>query len=493
VTHVSLFSGIGGLDLAAEWAGFETVLFCERDPYCQKVLAKHWPGVPIIDDIRNIKCEHKDNKTLIYEILKEQSKQPDGQKLLLNVRSAESNSLSTNPRLQKVEDSVAGNAGLPECVGEMDQTQEAEHGCAVRTTQTGKMEMDTRAESEPNTTKKSENGDGIFSQEINTPVNLADTGRGKRTFSERITSKNGVNTQSLDSTFKTESRSAGTATKRLIVEMEGKIDVISAGVPCQPASNAGKRRGTEDDRWLWPEFMRVVKEVQPNFAVAENVSGILSLDGGMAFEDLLSEMELAGYEVLPLVYPAAGVGANHKRDRVFIVGYSERMRELQPERRKQDKRGRACYTSETLANSLKLGRGRRNNGDERRHGGEVQITGSGASEESGILADHETLENTERDGCRTWRTECERQQGGPAFICSGSRGKGKRGCPTKSRLGGMVDGVSHWLHEPEIPRVTGKSKTRKNRLRALGNAVVPQQAYPIFKAIRETMNNEVNK
>lgn len=54
MTHVSLFSGIGGLDLAAEWAGFETVLFCEKDPYCQKVLARHWPGVPIVDDIRSV-------------------------------------------------------------------------------------------------------------------------------------------------------------------------------------------------------------------------------------------------------------------------------------------------------------------------------------------------------------------------------------------------------------------------------------------------------
>ena len=57
MNHVSLFSGAGGLDLAAEWAGFETVLFCEKDPYCQKVLARHWPGVPIIDDIRSVNCE----------------------------------------------------------------------------------------------------------------------------------------------------------------------------------------------------------------------------------------------------------------------------------------------------------------------------------------------------------------------------------------------------------------------------------------------------
>jgi len=105
--------------------------------------------------------------------------------------------------------------------------------------------------------------------------------------------------------------------------MELKIDVITAGFPCQPASIAGKRRGKEDDRWLWPETLRVIQEFHPRWVILENVYGLITLDDGMAFEDLCVALEKEGYEVQAFIIPACAVNAPHRRDRVWIVGHAK--------------------------------------------------------------------------------------------------------------------------------------------------------------------------
>lgn len=192
----SLFSGIGGIDLAAHWAGMETVVFCEREPFPQRVLRKHWPDVPIIDDVH-------------------------------------------------------------------DFTRE---------------EMERR---------------GI-----------------------------------------------------------GAIDLISAGFPCQPFSHAGKREGAEDERYLWPEVVRVVDDIRPTWFVGENVAGILSMaqpdreikvvnrissrteeedfyeavftqQEVMLIHDICKDLENIGYQVQVYILPAAAVGASNPRDRVFLVAHTE--------------------------------------------------------------------------------------------------------------------------------------------------------------------------
>lgn len=163
MNHLSLFSGIGGIDLAAEWAGMKTVAFCEREPFPQKVLKKHWPDVPIYDDVKTL----------------------------------------TRARL--IEDGIIGDG---------------------------------------------------------------------RT-----------------------------------------IDIISAGYPCQPFSNAGERKGQDDDRHLWPEVKRLLEEIGPRWFVGENVAGHVTL----GLDDVLSDLGNIGYTAQPVVIPAAAVGASHRRDRVFIL------------------------------------------------------------------------------------------------------------------------------------------------------------------------------
>jgi DNA (cytosine-5)-methyltransferase 1 len=102
----------------------------------------------------------------------------------------------------------------------------------------------------------------------------------------------------------------------------GAIDVISGGFPCQPFSLAGNKQGKNDNRFLWPEMYRVIREVSPVYVVAENVPGLLTNEGGVVFEQIYFQLEAAGYEVLPFNIPALAKNANHRRERIWIVAYS---------------------------------------------------------------------------------------------------------------------------------------------------------------------------
>jgi len=103
------------------------------------------------------------------------------------------------------------------------------------------------------------------------------------------------------------------------------VDLICGGFPCQPFSAAGKRNGTNDNRHLWPEMLRVIQEYKPSWVVAENVRGILSIEQGMVFEQACLDLEGEGYEVQPFVIPACAVNAPHRRDRVWIVADRQRL------------------------------------------------------------------------------------------------------------------------------------------------------------------------
>jgi len=111
-------------------------------------------------------------------------------------------------------------------------------------------------------------------------------------------------------------------TKTDFTKHRGAIDILTGGFPCQPYSMAGKRKGKEDERHLWPEMLRAIREIQPTWVVGENVSGLVNWNGGMVFDEVQADLEAEGYEVTPFLLPACGVNAPHKRERVWFIAYS---------------------------------------------------------------------------------------------------------------------------------------------------------------------------
>jgi len=110
----------------------------------------------------------------------------------------------------------------------------------------------------------------------------------------------------------------------------GSIDILTGGFPCQPFSAAGKRQGTEDDRHLWPEMLRAIREIKPKWVVGENVGGIVNWNEGLVFEQVQADLETQGYEVQPFILPAAGVNAPHRRDRTWFIAYANSNRQQKP-------------------------------------------------------------------------------------------------------------------------------------------------------------------
>ena len=273
-THLDLFSGIGGFALAAGWAGFKTIGFCDNEPYAQAVLKKHWPDVPI----------HGDIKTL--------------------------------------------------------------DGTAYR-----------------------------------------------------------------------------------------GVTLLTGGFPCQPFSNAGKRRGKDDDRYLWPQMLRVIQEARPAWIVGENVVGII----GLALDQVLSDLEKEGYEVEAIIVPACGVDANHRRNRVWIVGGG----------------GGMWPTPRTPSggpdNSAKR---LRPSG----HRGTTNLLGA-------VLANPKSEQSPSNDNRTEQKKTIKSQQG--EF----------RG----SHCWELREG--NWATEPSVGRVANGIPYGMDRIKGLGNAIVPQVAYQIIKAI----------
>jgi DNA (cytosine-5)-methyltransferase 1 len=132
-----------------------------------------------------------------------------------------------------------------------------------------------------------------------------------------------------------------------------KIDILTGGFPCQPFSMAGKRKGTDDERYLWGEMLRAVQEIKPQFVIAENVFGITNIDGGMVFEQVCLDLEAEGYEVQPFIIPACAKNAPHRRDRVWFIAYNYsiiRGERGQLEPREQSRHGESNEKSNTKVN-----------------------------------------------------------------------------------------------------------------------------------------------
>ena len=301
LTHLSLFSGIGGLDLAAEMAGIKTVGQCEWADFQTKILEKHWPSVPRWRDIRTL------------------------------------------------------------------------------------------------------TGDSFYER------------TGLRT-----------------------------------------VDIISGGFPCQPFSQAGKHKGVGDDRYLWPEMLRVIRELRPTWVIGENVPGIINL----ALDEVLSDLDNEGYTAQPFIVPACGVDAPHRRERVVILAYAN-----------GKQLGRVWAQSNPKKDAGKgLDHGRRTDepsvGKLGKDRPEADRVADGIHE--GI---HSTASDADSDGLQGRMSKT---------VCGGWQIR--QPSPQSHRIHSPWE---NWLPESGVGRVVDGVPDRVDRIRALGNAVVPQQFYIFFKLIAD--------
>lgn len=183
-------------------------------------------------------------------------------------------------------------------------------------------------------------------------------------------------------------------------------DVITGGFPCQPFSVAGKQKGTSDNRHLWPEMFRIIKAFKPRYVIGENVRGIINIQDGMVFETVCTDLESEGYEVQPFIIPAAGVGAPHRRERVWIIAIreesmvnSDNIRFKQHNTAEEEaSRRRSSATFEPTGNVADTENGRRQQTQsERREGTERgSIDSRGIEREGQDIGRDENVENSRR-------------------------------------------------------------------------------------------------
>ena len=327
MTVGSLFAGIGGVDLAAERAGFEVKWQVEIDDYATRVLEKHWPHVTRYRDIRTVHGPYVADAECAERWAQAEGRRDDGHGH--NARRQEAASRVGKRR----DDAICGNCLEP-------------------------------------------------------------------------------------------------------------VDLVCGGFPCQPHSTAGRRLGAADERDLWPEFRRLIRELRPRWVVAENVPGLLSIDAGRFFGGLLRDLAALGFDAEWDCIPASAVGAPHRRDRVWVVAY--------PHGERGCGRSQLAYPEEfTIGARL---RSDAPSGQRRRRSVNGRCTLADAPGERSQQA-------TERQEPRE-----------PVF---------KLGRQT-------IAGCGHWLIEPNVGRVAHGVPARVDRLRGLGNAIVPQVAEWIFNRIKET-------
>ena len=232
--------------------------------------------------------------------------------------------------------------------------------------------------------------------------------------------------------------------ERLEADGLGGIDIIVGGYPCQPFSTAGQRRGAEDDRHLWPEVKRLMATVRPTWGLFENVAGHIS----MGLDEVLSDLADEGYAAWTCIIPACAVDAPHRRDRVWIIANSKNKRDVR-------------------------GDGQQRNDDE---SGGKRVFDKGRSRADNGL---ENVANPSRSRLQG-RTEA-RNDGGDGSKPRNEQSEGLRGVYKPSPIR-----EARWLAEPDVGRVAYGIPRRVDRLKGLGNAVVPQIPEMIGYAILES-------
>ena len=310
----------------------------------------------------------------------------------------------------------------------------------------------------------------------------------------------------------------------------GRIDVITGGFPCQPYSAAGKRLGKEDERHLWPEMLRAIREIAPRWVVGENVRGLTNWNGGVVFDEVQADMEAIGYEVLPFLLPACAKDAPHRRDRIWFVAYRNSIgcdngNDNRQERPVYNNEQRNTAQGKSKWAERELGLGQvcsdeptphtdRNGHEPRRLGEDRPKKGTSQADEqkrkrvwhynrgtskSGVVANANGSGRKEQHF--TAKPSYKKQFTRVAMHTNSASEQGQYIRQTRKgqfNRSDSRDGVNDWQNFPTQPPICSGNdglpteldgitfpKWRNESIKAYGNAVVPQVVYEIFKAINK--------
>tara|TARA_R110002060_G_scaffold3955_5_gene6178 strand:- start:297 stop:1325 length:1029 start_codon:yes stop_codon:yes gene_type:complete len=277
---------------------------------------------------------------------------------------------------------------------------------------------------------------------------------------------------------------------------EGSVSIISGGFPCQPFSQAGKRKGTDDERYLWNSMLRAVREVKPKYVIAENVYGLVNIDSGLVLKQVQSDLENEGFEVQCFVIGACSKNAPHQRQRVWIVAYSKNVgckanEKIRRERGESEHENRSEIWSSLNSNgkcgnapdtkSERTGELRNESKEERSQSGH-DISGkqhrfSDASNTNQIRL--QGSESAQQHDSKRWQ-----EQRGQTSEYLGTNGSSLpfEKFPTEPPVCGGDDGIPSQLDNITIP------KWRNESIMAYGNAIVPNVAHELFQVIQQLEN-----
>lgn len=313
-------------------------------------------------------------------------------------------------------------------------------------------------------------------------------GKGKAVADEKGYAEKPRNAGKLEGRFERPHRDVADTEQQRLERKEGggeerlwrgreRCFILTGGFPCQPFSQAGVRKGTADDRYLWPEMLRVISEFRPEWVIAENVAGLLSIQDGMVFEQVCADLENEGYEVWPFVIPACAVGAPHQRKRIWIIGHAKRTGQQSRNVGQGEMQYGRTGSGLPKFNATKSEGGQSWKQTKQEWGQDIsgrnqnaQISfgerGGRWSENRRQISERQIseIQNT-RPNSESW----ERSWQEVAFATCHD---------------GMDDGLSR-----QMDRITiSSAKHRQERLKACGNAIVPQVAMKILEAIKYIEN-----
>lgn len=271
---------------------------------------------------------------------------------------------------------------------------------------------------------------------------------------------------------------------------KGRTDILTGGFPCQPYSVAGLQKGTEDHRHLWPEMLRAIKEIEPYGIVGENVPGLVNWNGGLVFEQVQADLENQGYQVIPFLLPAASVNAPHKRERIWFIA-------INPDRKymRNSNKGEGVGIGINMERNELLQTGRQENADKFKTTSQLiadtesfryEQSGDSRKRRSGLKNDNSNDNRTNANPNSDKRCKGRSSKKGPetptghiSTQYSGYSESTWQNFPTQSAICNGNDGIS-----AKLDGITF-SKWRNESLKAGGNAIVPQVALQIFKAIEQ--------